>query len=403
MHVEQAVAVTHAGRKMSRNEDGVMQVPEVPLYAVVDGTGGTEAADVALDVLRENKRALFDQIQLVADDPRTSTRLAVGQLFERVFDAASASIRDAARRLQRPKLAAAMVAATVVDRFAYIAHVGDARAYLLRDGDLWALTTDHTVAMAQLVGGHITEDEYRTSPFQKTLTQALGPTAKLDVEFAEVWLAPGDVLLLCSDGLHRMVSDAVICDTLHEHGVRDASRELIHQALRAGGADNISLIGLEIAGSTGPSSTKSVAETLRGVFLFQDLTEADRVSVAPYLEEVTFDPGEAIVTEGAKGDSFFILVSGEVRVTRGRTFLTDIGPGGEFGELALVGQGEHRRSATVTALTRARLFELSRARFHEILRAKPAMAARLLLPLLDRVGSRLTDLTERLAQRDMAG
>ena len=249
MQVEQAVAVTHVGRKMSRNEDGVMQIPDVPLYAIVDGTGGTEAADVALDVLRENKRALFDQFQRVADDPRTSTRLAVGQLFERVFDAASASVRDAARRLQRPKLAAAMVAATVVDRFAYIAHVGDARAYLLRDGDLWALTTDHTVAMAQLVGGHITEDEYRTSPFQKTLTQALGPTAKLDVAFAEVWLSPGDVLLLCSDGLHRTVSDAAICDTLHERGVRDASRELIHQALRAGGPTTSASSGWRWAGT----------------------------------------------------------------------------------------------------------------------------------------------------------
>jgi hypothetical protein len=267
---------------------------------------------------------------------------------------------------------------------------------LLRDEELWVLTTDHTVAMQALARGDFTQEEYEQSPFQKTLTQALGQTARLDVEFAEIWLAPGDRLLLCSDGLWRAVADQTICELLHQADLTQAARSLVRHALDAGGADNVSVVLLDIAGDeAAAASTADIAETLRDVFLFKELTEPDRMVIAPYLEEVFYDAGEEICREGETGDSFYVVISGGVRVTRGQTHLTDIGPGGQFGEVALVGTG--RRSATVTATARARLFQLSRERFLQVIRSKPGMAARMLLPLLIRVGARLTDVTERLA------
>ena len=402
MRVAEARALTHRGAKKKENEDGLLQIPDVPLYAVVDGRAGREAQDFALNVLRKRTRSLYRQIQKVANSATSSNRLAVGAFFEEVFRDIHEGLLALSDDLEVPSLASSMVAATLIDECAYITHIGNVRAYLKRGEDLWALTNDHTVAMAQLTQGMISEQEYATSPHRMVLTQALGHASQFEVEFSEVWLLPGDVLILCSDGLTRVVSDQAICETLHQNDLAEATKTLLRQALAGGAPDNVSVITLRLEEDDAvTASSTDVIQTLQNVFLFQGLSEAERSMVTPYLEDVTVKPGTVIVKEDdTTDDLFYVVIEGKVRVSLGQTHLVDIGPGGQFGELGLV--GESRRTATVTALTKTRLFALTRARFHEILTAKPKLAAPLLLPLLERVKERLTDVTNRLAKLEKA-
>ncbi len=397
MQIVDAVAVTHTGRKRRVNEDGLLQVPGVPLYAVIDGSGGTDAAKIGLDVLRSNTRMLARKIAAIQNDRKSETRLELGEVFNRVFHEAGRKIAAFSADNDGPDVSAAMLTATVVDRFAYFAHVGNSRAYLLRGDELWQLTTDHTFAVASLSRGDITPEDFERSPFKYTLTQALGPSAHMDVEFAEVWLQPGDILMMCTDGLTKVVDDQQICEILASASSKEASRSLIQAALAAGGPDNVSVVVIDIEADEQQSttSTADIAETLREVFLFKELTEPDRMMIAPYLEEVFYESGEAICTEGELGDSFFVVIEGEVKVTRKTTYLTTIGEGGNFGELALIGSG--RRTASVTATKHTRLFQLSRERFMQLIKGKPSMASRLMMPLVVRVSTRLNDVTERLA------
>ncbi len=402
MRIKRALAFSDVGLKMKVNEDAVLQAADVPLYAVADGTGGPEPADIALDVLRRRTPLLRERMAHVVRDRASSSRLAIGRFFEEAFAEASAEIQARAERLGKGRMASTLIAATVVDQYAFVAHVGNSRAYLMRNHQLWRLTTDHTVAMAQYRRGDISAEEYKASPFKKTLTQALGTTPELDVEFAEVWLAPGDVLLLCSDGLTRVVTEERIANALAAGDLARASRELMQATQDAGAPDNVSLVLLDVESAGGDAGrvASTVASLMREVFLFQDLSEPDRMVIAPYLEELFFEPGHTICAEGEPGDVFYVVLSGRVRVTRGHTHLTDIGPGGHFGELALARPSA--RSATVTALEKTRAFGLSRARFQQIARGKPEIGARLLMPLLDHVGDRLADLTERLSNIERA-
>lgn len=396
MKISDAMAVTHPGRKRANNEDGLLQIPEVPLYAVVDGSGGTQPAQVALDVLRRHSRALLDCVAVIRQDSASANRLALGTFWEGVFAEASERIAAVGKSEDNSELGASMVTVTVVDGVAYVAHLGNSRAYLLRRDELWQLTTDHTFAMTSLLRGDISAEEYETSPFKHRLSQGLGQSRQLDVEFAEVWLEAGDRLMLCSDGLTKVVDDQIICERMAAQSPAHAARGLIQVTLKAGAPDNVSVVVVDVQRAVpGEERTASIAETLRDVFLFRGLTEPDRLAIAPYLESVTFPAGDVICQEGEAGDAFYVVIDGEVNVTHGETFLTTIGPGGNFGELALIGTG--RRTATVTAVTPTRVFQLSRARFLQVLKNKPSMATNLLMPLLVRVGGRLADVTERLA------
>jgi len=134
---------------------------------------------------------------------------------------------------------------------------------------------------------------------------------------------------------------------------------------------------------------------MQSVFLFQDMSPAQRYLVAPYLDERCFQPGETLVEAGEPGDEFFVILEGTVRISRGDLVLVDIGPGEHLGELSLMQSAV--RSATATAVDSVRVYALSRARFAEIRDRRPELGNQLLMSLLHTVGDRLKELTGRLS------
>ncbi|MDP9344049.1 MAG: Stp1/IreP family PP2C-type Ser/Thr phosphatase [Actinomycetota bacterium] len=229
-----AGATTDVGRVRQNNEDSHLVSP--PLYAVADGMGGGAAGEVASGLA---VHTLQEFVQSGNGHPPTLSEWVV---------AANSAIYE--RALERPDEAGMGTTITVIlaeDDRLRLAHVGDSRAYLLRDGDLTQLTEDHTRVNRMLREGLLTRDEAAVHPQRNVVTRALGIGATVQVDETVVRVRNGDRLLLCSDGLSGMVSDDAIEAILaSSEDPQEASRRLVEAANEAGGVDNITALVLDV-------------------------------------------------------------------------------------------------------------------------------------------------------------
>lgn len=219
---------THKGMVRENNEDSVFppssgDSDEAVLTIVADGMGGHVAGEVA-SRLAINAAASSDV------DP--GDRVAAGNRAIR---------EEVARDPSLEGMGTTMTLLSIRDGVATIGHVGDSRAYLLRDGQLRQLTEDHTVAAEYVALGRLSADEAATHPQRHMLTRTLGLTRFVNVDEMELELEEGDRLLICSDGLTEMVDDATIAATLSEGSPDEVVWDLIEQANDAGGVDNITV------------------------------------------------------------------------------------------------------------------------------------------------------------------
>ena len=260
MVVGRAAGLTDTGRRRRQNEDAF--VCEPPLFAVADGMGGAQAGELAS---RLAAAAIEEGALAIQGEEGVAgvVRAANARIFEH-------SVRD-------PSAAGMGTTATValVDeraRTATLAHVGDSRAYRYRDGALEQLTTDHSLVGELVRSGRLTEAEAAVHPHRSVITRALGTEADVEVDTLTVDLRPGDLVLLCSDGLSVMVSDDEIVRQLEATAAdpHDAAEALIGAANRAGGEDNVTVVLFELVdGDPVARPTPSAVEPLAGADAFE--------------------------------------------------------------------------------------------------------------------------------------
>lgn len=396
VHILRFASATDHGPNRKRNQDAILAADALPMFAVADGTGGESAAQWVVDGFASAAKVLQTHSQRVIEDGSTASRLAIGAFFENAFAEASQTIKDKREAVGGGALAASAVAATVIDRFGYIAHVGDARAYLWRGGELRCLTTDHTLAMLQLQRGEISPAEYQNSPFRHTLSQALGISPELNVDIAEVRLMHGDVIVMCSNGLTRVVSDSNLQRTLGDVELPDVPTVLIKAARASGGKDNVSVVVFEIGADnerTEPAVANAV-DIVRQVFLFRLLSEQQWLSIAPYIEEKSYKDGQIIYRAGDDSEHFYIVGDGTVKLKHERKTVSEAGGGGAFGELALA--GPNKRVYTAVAVGNVVCFSMSRSSFLKIVNHKPILGSRLSLALIRGLAERVTDAHDKM-------
>ena len=216
-----------------QNEDAL--ISQQPLYAVADGMGGHAAGEVAselaVDILADNASSIRDADSLIKT-ARTINR----------------SIIEATKTgMGRPGMGTTLTAAILDGTRLLIAQVGDSRAYLLHTNSLQQLTKDHSYVAELLAGGHITADEAVAHPKRSVITRALGSDPKTEADIYELEATVGDRLLLCTDGLYGMVSEADITAILNSvDDPQNACDELVSAARAKGGLDNISVIVVDI-------------------------------------------------------------------------------------------------------------------------------------------------------------
>jgi serine/threonine protein phosphatase PrpC len=241
-----AFGLTDVGRRRESNEDEFLVEPALDLYAVADGMGGHAAGEVAsrlaVDALRE---WLSTQAAGGGGDP---VRRAAEQLLEAVRHANVKICDSVHAHIERRGMGTTLVALLVRDRHAIIGHVGDSRAYLLRNGTLKRLTSDHSWVNEQVKLGLLSDEAAQRHPMRNIVTRALGSRAEVAAEVREEGVQAGDVFLLCSDGLNTMLSDEEIAEVLGRHGSdpEAACRELVRRANDRGGEDNTTVVVLHV-------------------------------------------------------------------------------------------------------------------------------------------------------------
>jgi serine/threonine protein phosphatase PrpC len=217
------------GRQRQGNEDSYFV--RAPLFVVADGMGGAQAGEVASEMAVESFGA-----GLPGGSP--------AEALVKVIEDANRRIHERSRaEAQRAGMGTTVTAAYVGDGEVTIAHVGDSRAYLLRDGELVRLTRDHSLVGELVARGKLTEEQAETHPQRSVITRALGPEPDVQVDVQSYQARGGDVFMVCSDGLTSMVPEARVKPILEGAGSLEAAgRELIAAANEAGGRDNITVI-----------------------------------------------------------------------------------------------------------------------------------------------------------------
>ncbi len=309
-----AAGRTDIGRMRTGNEDSLLVEP--PLYAVADGLGGHRAGEVASGIALDT---------LLAEAPKRADSKSLG----RAVRGANRAVIDAAvAGSGRAGMGTTLTAVMVDGPHLAFAHVGDSRAYLLRQGRLSQLTQDHSMVADMVRAGQLTAEEARFHPQRSVITRALGSDPAMVVDTFDHEAEPGDRLLLCTDGLTTMVDDTVIERLLAEaSGPQAAVEVLVDEANRAGGHDNITAVVIDIgdvpasamapAAGSGEARRRVAARLLWAVAALALVGAAawGAYSLAHARAYLVAKDGQVVVYRGVPGEFAGVRLSWEVQRT----------------------------------------------------------------------------------------
>ena len=251
MSLGRTAGLTDTGRKRRHNEDSFVLSP--PVFAIADGMGGANAGEVASELAVEALREVPSDgdgegrvVSLIQEANR--------RVYERALEDAAAS-----------GMGTTMTLALLEENAVRIGHVGDSRAYLLRNGELHQLTEDHSLVGELVRSGKLAPEDAESHPQRSVITRVLGTDPDVDVDRLTVETQPGDLFLLCSDGLYSMVGNDKILELVERHrGDLDAAaKALVRAANRVGGDDNITVVAFEIAPEGEAAPDDETAEDAR--------------------------------------------------------------------------------------------------------------------------------------------
>jgi serine/threonine protein phosphatase PrpC len=267
--------LTDVGRVREHNEDDLLawQLPVehwsphavLAVLAVADGMGGHQRGEVASAMAIE----ALGQALCQPDSPcHFESAALLRRYLSDTVQACNRRIHDLGTDGQTDCPGTTLTAVALCDDSLVVAHVGDSRAYLLRDGRLDQLTDDHSYVAEQVRAGHMTEEAARTSPFRGSLTRCLGSQAEVKVDLVTAGCRRGDLVLVCSDGLSEYVQREEIEAVLNQAKAQAAVSQLVAAALARGGEDNVSVAAMQcgpraIAAGPTPISGRPPLETAR--------------------------------------------------------------------------------------------------------------------------------------------
>lgn len=229
-----AEVVTDVGLVRKNNEDALWSDIKKQFFVVADGMGGYVAGEVASVLAIESIRQVVSSE--LDDPPAEVLRQAFYQANDRIY-------QEARQHPEYAGMGTTLTALWIVDGKAYIAHVGDSRVYLIRQGKITALTSDHSLVGELVREGGLTEEQAMAHPQKNVLTRALGCNSLVEVDIVNIDTMYEDYFLLCTDGLSNRISSEEMMEVIkRENNLKRAVQELLQLALKRGGTDNISAI-----------------------------------------------------------------------------------------------------------------------------------------------------------------
>ncbi len=247
-----SAGLTDVGRKRTHNEDSYLIDEELQLFVVADGMGGhagggtasrlaVETIDRELRRIREGKESPFVSASALQESPLPeSIRAAVERACLSIFHAAQEDPRLAG-------MGTTVISLLVKDEFAFFAHVGDSRAYLIRGDLIQQISEDHSLVNEQIKAGMITPEEAKHSRYKNIITRSVGFEEEVQVDVMGLVCEASDVFVLCSDGLANMLeSDRELLEIVRRHPITEVPKKLVDLANERGGDDNITVIVVEM-------------------------------------------------------------------------------------------------------------------------------------------------------------
>src|SRR3954462_1313853 len=252
-HVKlEAWLVTDVGIVREHNEDSAYMEPANGFFIVADGMGGHTAGEVASAMAVETVRTVLEAARADIDAfrkaPTDAGRRGIVQLLQSaVLSAHQAVFQRGQHEADKAGMGTTLDVVLIAGPEAFVAHVGDSRTYLVRDGRSSQITTDHTVAEVLVIEGKLTIEEAQVSPLRTILVNAIGVSADVGVEMAHVTLKRNDRLLLCSDGLHDYFPvEEEIAQRISAENPGEALKEMVELAKTRGGNNNITGVAVHV-------------------------------------------------------------------------------------------------------------------------------------------------------------
>ena len=364
--------------------DQVLVMPRLGLLGVANAPGGSQEARAGVRMALETVRAHIERSEEVLDrfqrNPTPALRKQILGIIEEGFGRAAQEIFAFARR--RPDVAVTLDVALLLGSEAFIGHVGDGRVYLVRRGLVHQLTVDHS----RDDGGVFGED--------RRAARSMGPEPHVRVESLCMELAPEDRFVVCTAHLYRAIPESILHSRLTGEHLGALPTTLAGDA--AGSAVVAACAQLGSGEPFTPDSAQSRLAILAPMPMFAHCNERELRAVAQSTRPRTFVTGATIFEQGEPGTELYLVISGAIDIVKeGRTIVT-LGPGSNFGEMAML--DEPSRSATARCAADAELMVIPRDAFFAMVKGNPMLAVKVLWNMLLRLSSNLRATSARLAE-----
>lgn len=413
-------AATDVGVVRDHNEDNFLVDKKLGIFIVADGMGGHAAGEVAsamaVRTVHEEVKAEVARIAQFAQDPNgTVSKNDIAALMEHAVQSACAKIHevgisDPAKRGMGTTLSALLV----IGGIGFIAHVGDSRIYMVREGVVQQVTEDHTVYNELIRKGKLNAEQLKKVESKKNaLMRAVGVYERVDVDTLVLEIVAGDSFILASDGLTQYLASP---DELLPYATgkdsEKAPKVLCELAKERGGSDNITVILVQVVSDADEAAVSRATQVslkravLAKVPIFARLDQRELLRVMQVADTRSFGATDVLIREGERGDELYIVLSGRVIVSRGGATLTHLGQGQNFGEMALIRSVP--RSATVVAEEPSEMLVIHRSDFFELLRREHQLGLKMLWAFvgvladrLDQTSGELRDAKQELAAEEI--
>jgi serine/threonine protein phosphatase PrpC len=401
------VAFGHSdiGSKRPTNDDCLVVDDRNGLYIVADGmrgVGGTAASMFC----KMASQQLVEQLPQIQQERSSIDAFAFRQRLvetvQNIYNQTSEAIFQRAHFDESCKgMCTTGTLLALMGHVGIVGHVGDSRAYMVRQQQLYPLTEDHTLLRNLLKRGALNEEQAKSFVHRHVLDRAIGKKPSVESDVMVIDIAPGDRFLLCTKGITKVIKNPAIHRAITEGAPRQGVESLLRLARESGGEDNATAVIVsvsEVQRSTMSLNLRAEEKVayLRDVFLFQDLDFQEALKFLHVVREVPAARGQIIVREGDVGNEFFVIARGSATASKAGTVVGQIPAGGHFGELALIGDG--LRTATVAAAEDSLFLAIARDTLFELLWRERDIGMKLMWRLLQNLGGVVRALNEKLAR-----
>jgi serine/threonine protein phosphatase PrpC len=387
-------AVSDRGQR-EYNEDSYLIDKGLNLFIVADGMGGhasgETASSLAVKCVRDTIYLRQDMINAFSLGEEDVSREDILTLMDHAIQDACSKIYDLARSEPKKRgMGTTLLSLLIAGRRAFIAHVGDSRLYLVRQGFLYQLTEDHSLINELRRMGR--EEEANSGKYKNAITRAVGVHENVQVDTLDLDVIPEDYFLLATDGLYSLLSSEEISSCIIESKFEATLGQLLALVKERQGQDNITGILVYVPEQDNiPERLKRElnlrVQGLRKMPFFEHLSYQELIRVMNRGRIKSYKKGVEIVTEGKEGEELFIILAGNALVKKGDNVIAELKQGDHFGEMAIVNC--FLRSATVVADDEIKAFVIHRKEFFDLVRERPSTGVKILWSLLEVLARRL--------------